>query len=58
MANDVDHDQTPRSEASDPGLHCLQRLISPITDGYYGNDKTINSWESLWPSLHQENIPI
>ena len=29
MANSVDPDQTPRSAASDLGLHCLQRPICP-----------------------------
>ena len=30
-ANSVDPDQTPRSAASDLGLHCLQRPIREIT---------------------------
>ena len=30
MANSVDPDQMPHSVASDLGLHCLQRPISPI----------------------------
>ena len=29
MANSVDPDQTPRSVASDLGLHCLLRVICP-----------------------------
>ena len=29
MANSVDPDQTPRSAASDLGLHCLLRPICP-----------------------------
>ena len=31
MANSVDPDQTPRSAASDLGLHCLHRPIRPNT---------------------------
>ena len=36
MANSVDSDLTPRSAASDQGLHCLQRPICPNTLVYYG----------------------
>ena len=35
-ANSVDPDQTPRSVASDLGLHCLQGSICPNILGYYG----------------------
>ena len=31
VANNVDPDQMPHSVASDLGLHCLLRLISPNT---------------------------
>ena len=34
MANSLDLDQTPRSVASDLGLHCLQRPIRIITKVY------------------------
>ena len=37
MANNVVPDQTPRSAASDQGLHCLQRSICPNTSGNNGN---------------------
>ena len=37
MVNSVDPDQTPRSAASDLGLHCLLRLICPYTLSKYGN---------------------
>ena len=31
VANSVDTDQTPRSAASDLGLHCLHRPVNPNT---------------------------
>ena len=31
VASSVDPDQTPRSAASDQGLHCLLRLLYPTT---------------------------
>ena len=39
MANSVDPDQTPRSTASDLGLHCLQRpiLSVPIQSNFNGS---------------------
>ena len=39
MANSVDPDQTPRSAASDLGLHGLFRPGCPNTLGYYSNIK-------------------
>ena len=37
VANSVDSDQTPRSAASDLGLHCLLRPVFPNTSCKYGN---------------------
>ena len=37
VANCVDPDQTPRSAASDLGLHCLLRYVCPNTFSKYGN---------------------
>ena len=37
-ANSVDPDQTPRSAASDLGVHCLQMPICPNTKRYYGKN--------------------
>ena len=37
MANGVDPDQTPRSAASDLGLHCSPKSVWPDTLGKYGN---------------------
>ena len=36
LCNCVDPDQTPRSAASDLGLHCLQRLIIIILFAFIG----------------------
>ena len=36
VANSVDPDQTPRSAASDLGLHCLLRSVFPNTQSKYG----------------------
>ena len=36
MANSVDTDLMPHSEASDLGLHCLLRPACPNIYGYYG----------------------
>ena len=38
MANCVDPDQTPHSDTSDVGLHCLQRPTVPIFRAYYGSN--------------------
>ena len=35
-ANSLAPNQTPRSAASDLGLHCLLRQVSPKTQGEYG----------------------
>ena len=35
MTNSVNPDQMLHSAASDLGVHCLQRLICPNTEGYY-----------------------
>ena len=35
MANSGDADQTPRSAASDLGLHCLIRPVCPNTESKY-----------------------
>ena len=37
VANSVDPDQTPRSAASDLGLHCLPRPVFANTKGKYGH---------------------
>ena len=37
MADSVDQDQTPHSAASDLGLHCLHRPVSPNTWSKYDN---------------------
>ena len=37
VANSVDPDQTPRSAASDLGLHCLLISVCPNTYSKYGN---------------------
>ena len=37
VANSVDSDQTPHSAASDLGLHCLLRHVSPNTYSKYDN---------------------
>ena len=37
VTNKVHPDQTPRSAASDMGLHCLLRPVCPITYSKYGN---------------------
>ena len=37
MANSVDPDQMPHNAASDLGLHCSQRPISPTSWCYNGN---------------------
>ena len=37
VANSDDPDQTPRSAASDLGLHCLLRHACPNTKSKYGN---------------------
>ena len=37
VANSVDSDQTPRSAASDLGLHSLSRPVCPATYSKYGN---------------------
>ena len=39
MENNVDPDQTPRSAASDLGLHCLLRHVCPNTKGNYGTKR-------------------
>ena len=38
-ANSVDPDQTPRSAASDPGLHCLFKIDCLSTKCKYGLTK-------------------
>ena len=37
VTNSGDPDQTPRSAASDQGLHCLLRPVFPNTYSKYGN---------------------
>ena len=54
VANSVDPDQTPRSAASDLGLHCLLKPVSPNTQSRYGNLIISNpskksSWIRPWP---------
>ena len=47
MANSVDPVQTPRSLASDLGLHGLQRPICPNTWGYCGTDEMCFAAENV-----------
>ena len=39
VADNVDSDQTPRSAASDLGLHCLLMPVCPNILDYYGRIK-------------------
>ena len=56
MANSIDPDQTPRSAASDLGLHCLQKPICPNTKGYYAN-VPVHKWSSYqYEKLAKTNI--
>ena len=51
VANSADPDQTPRSAASDLGLHCLPRTIGPNTFGKYGCFYKIEHYSSFEPPI-------
>ena len=48
MTNSVEPDQTPRSAATDLGLHCLSGLsVCPITTVYYGSSQRAYNVEMM-----------
>ena len=53
VANSVDPDQTPRSAASDQGLHSLLRPVFLNTKSKYGNVIKSNNLRN-----HPESAPV
>ena len=51
VTNSVDPDQTPRSAASDLGLHCLPRHICPSAYGQYCSINLIQTVHSFHKSI-------
>ena len=48
VANSVNPDETPRSAASNLGLHCLLWHVCPNTYGKYGNIQRTKSIQTTW----------
>ena len=58
VANRVDPDQTPRSAASDQGLHCLLRPVCPNMKNMYDNLIRSNPLENILdPPVHHCPYP-
>ena len=61
MANSVDPDHTPHFAACDLGLHCLLKVILPISLGKYGSKlklNIVNIARAMWkrPQSQEEEM--
>ena len=59
MANSVDPDQTPRSVASDLGLHCFLSPVFLNTQNKYANlIKKISQKDCLWKQRTKMGVSV